>query len=292
LPTTFSSKAECVSTYSECMQDLALCFRAQLAYDLSICDVFQDKCEAIYSSCRYFQMPLPSATHQQSEIKECMGRYDTCLDMQETCEKLNSTANCVDITAECDDILRSCHNPGDVARPRPTGTALENYIATWTAPETILPVYPTPIINEHCHLTYQHCATFYTACIASSPIDAFDAEHHAKACYQILLRCKSQLTSCSGSPLAPLATWIPEAIAQGVDVPAWAPEVATTDDNGICLAGYQKCLILYRNCLMVATQMQDAGWFEKAEIHRNGCQEQIVPLCIKGVAICDGLRQI
>jgi hypothetical protein len=48
---------------------------------------------------------------------------------------------------------------------------------------------------------------------------------------------------------------------------------------------------MYRNCLQVATMWQDAGWFEKAEIHRNQCQEQFAPLCANGLVVCDGLKR-
>jgi hypothetical protein len=221
-----------------------------------------------------------------------MAKYDQCLDVQEQCENSNSTTGCMSNTmAQCDDILQSCYNPGAVAKPRPTGTILDGYIATWTAPETSLPSSPS-VKNEHCLAAYDHCSTIHASCLTNitTQTTPFDKEHLAKACYQILLRCKSQLLSCH-NPSGPLATWIPDDIAQGVDVPPWFPDIVKTEGNVMCIAGYQRCLVLYQHCLMTAKMMQDAGWLEKAEIHRNKCQDQLVPLCTEGVAVCDELRR-
>ena len=208
-------------------------------------------------------------------------------------------ADCATITENCQSILKSCYNPGAVDKPRPTGSILENYSATWRAPETSLPVAPPSLAtssNQHCLATYQHCSTFYETCmndIRSHRITAsFDAEHRAKACYQILLRCQSDIPLCLSYPAfssEPLETWIPDRVAEGVQVPPWLPDIKQTEENGKCLAGYQRCLILYRNCLLVATMLQDAGWLEKAEMHRNKCQGKLVPLCMNGLSVCEGL---
>ena len=184
--------------------------------------------------------------------------------------------------------------------PQPTGTALSNYLATWTAPETSLPATPTMLLatsNPHCLETYHNCAAFHDTCmnkVKSHQLEGnfFDTEHRAKACYQILLRCKSDVPLCLSysSPMDPVATWLPDDIAQGVEIPPWVPNIEKTDGNYQCLAGYQRCLIYFRNCLLVARMLQDAGWFEKAEIHRKKCQDKFVPLCMNGVSICEGLR--
>ena len=63
-----------------------------------------------------------------------------------------------------------------------------------------------------------------------------------------------------------------------------------TSGKLMCIGGYQRCLILYRDCLTVATMLQEMGLFEKAEIHRNDCEERLVPLCMSGLAVCQGLK--
>jgi hypothetical protein len=315
LATIFSSAADCIFTYSECMQDLAICWRTQRFLDLTVCDLFQDRCEHIYSKCQSVEIPVHSLPYQQTETERCMAEYDKCIDLQSDCRnksiQITSTAippnlnnACMVIGKECGAILRSCHNPGSIEKSRPTGTAFPTYIPTWTAPETILEPTPsflkiptTPI----CLTTYQHCIAFHTACqedVVSyeSSNQLIDAEHRAKACYQILLRCKAQVSSCAAHPpgpsSTPIPTWIPDRTAQGVEIPPWIPSIDKTKGNEKCIAGYQRCLILYRNCLRAATLMQESGWFERAELHRNECEKQLIPLCMSGLEVCATLKML
>jgi hypothetical protein len=315
LATIFSSTAGCIFTYSECMQDLAICWRTQRFLDLTICDLFQDRCEQIYSKCRSVEIPVHSLPYQETETERCMAEYDKCLDRQSDCHntsfQMTYTADspdlnnkCVDIGKECGTILQSCHNPGSIEKARPTETSELIYKPTWTAPETILE--PTPSFLQtpatlNCLTTYHHCITFHTTCqedVASyeSSNQAFDAKHRAKACYQIFLRCKAHASSCAAHPpgpsSTPIPTWIPDRTAQGVEIPPWVPSIDKTEGNEQCIAGYQRCLILYRNCLMTATLMQESGWFERAELHRNECEKQLIPLCKSGLEVCATLKML
>src|ERR1700694_4045091 len=110
LPTVFSSKHQCISTYGDCMQYLAQSWHTKQALDLSICDPFQAKCDSIYHGCQYIEIPLHSLPHQTTETEKCMATYDQCLNKQGLCEKSNST-ECPTTSIECDEILQSCHNP-------------------------------------------------------------------------------------------------------------------------------------------------------------------------------------
>lgn len=316
LPTIFSSKSECISTYSLCMQDLAQCWLQQRYSDLSICDSFQDSCEEIYSTCGGVEIELHFGVYEMTETERCMGRYDGCLDRLEGCKSPGTsfiesdltgkdirdgkdteksedkTAGCDGIKKECQVILNSCDNPGRVSNPRPTGTALGIYTATWSSPETFLDPSPT-LINPHCLPLYHHCTTFYNTCLSTLPSPIFDLERHLKACYQILLRCKSQIISCSATSDVPLATWIPDSVAKGVEVPPWNPPGLATDDGKVesrkCLQGYHRCLVMVRDCLMAGKLLEEGGWWEKGEEYRNQCQEDLVPLCLHGVEVCKNL---
>lgn len=314
LPSIYASAKICIATYAECMQDLTICWRENRFTDLSICDVFQDKCESIYSRCKYIEIPLHWMPYEQTQTERCMTMYDDCLVLQNRCHHVDSLqedkrseeggniSDCTAIEQTCQAILKTCDNPGAVKQPRPTGSSLSNYVATWTAPETSLAATPSAYAtttNTHCQATYQHCTTFYDACLEDVRLDksageTFDAEHRAKACYQILLRCKSDIPLCLAHPTyssEPLETWLPDRVGQGVEVPPWIPSgIPETDGTPKCLGGYQRCLIMYRNCLLVATMFQEAGWFEKAEFHRNRCQNQLIPLCMNGLSVCEGLN--
>jgi hypothetical protein len=268
-----------------------------------------------------------------------MAKYDQCLDRQTTCTELSNINNsnrnssdddqgdnCTDISRECQTILDSCYNRGTavVDKPHPTATRLEEeYIPTWTPPETFLDPSPTAITNIHCLPLYHHCIPFYTTCIEQlSPHqhrnpnailknEALDFENHAKACYQILLRCKSQITDCTATSSPPLATWIPDTIAKGVEIPPWDPVgliydhgrwsaekgggtvEGSGDGSGLnnCMQGYHRCLIMVRDCLMVGELLEEGGWWERAEKQRNTCQRELVPLCVRGVEVCRNLLE-
>lgn len=315
LATIFPSAARCIFTYGQCMQDLAICWRTQLSLDLTICDSFQDKCEYLYSSCRFVEIPIHSLPYEKTETEQCMAKFDKCLDLQDECQKKSlqmTTENvspkldpkCLDIVQRCRVLLNSCHNPGSVAHLELAQTKSTGYIRTWTPPETALeptPTFLTLPAASQCLANYRHCISFHIACQAEvasygSMNKTFLAEKRAKACYQILLRCKAHATSCAKTPPNGFATltptWIPDKNAQGVEIPAWIPAIQRTPGNERCIGGYQRCLILYRNCLMAATLMQDSGLFEKAEFHRNECEAQLIPLCKSGLEVCGGLKAV
>lgn len=304
LPTIFSSKSQCIYTYSQCMQDLALCWNQQRHGDLIICDMWQDLCEGIYGRCGEVEIDLKWAVYEMTEAERCMAEYDVCLDLQKEClethdefNKRNSRENegsCSNITRECQKILESCYNTGAVEDLHPTGTLLTDYIASWSPPETFLDPSPT-ITNTHCLPLYNQCTSFYTTCIQQLPHPtslnhtSIDFEHHAKACYQILLRCK-YLTSCPLNVSLPLATWIPASVAKGVQVPPWDPPdalgLASNKEWNRCMRGYHRCLIMLRDCLMEAKLLEEGGWWERAERQRNICQIELVPVCVRGVEVC------
>ena len=305
LPTTFSSSKECYTVYASCMQSLSFCYEKELPFNLTVCDNFQDRCDKLYSSCKAVEIPLYSIPYKQTETEQCMAEYDECLSLQSECKNITNrtplqNAACPDIVETCHTILYSCSNTGRKYQPGPAITVLGSI---WTPSPTFLAPSPTifnAISNSHCMATYQHCKKVHETCLDDVKRYAaagtlIDADHRAKACYQILLRCQSQIPLCLDYPNLwnqSLATWIPDRISQGVEIPAWVPPgIRASDSNFRCIAGYQRCLILYRNCLLTATMWQDAGWLEKAEIHRNRCQEKLVPLCMNGVSICSDLKE-
>lgn len=75
-----------------------------------------------------------------------------------------------------------------------------------------------------------------------------------------------------------LTASIPNNTAQAVEISPWNPYVDKPNREISCIGGCQRRLILYRYCLTVDAMLQKRVQSEKADVHRNDCDERLVPL--------------